>query len=1595
MKKKLPVTNELNLNKSKLGMAVGFALTSFTLPFLAHADTLDIDQAVVTHNISDGVDTYTVDADEVTLNNNGTIDSLDVNNGADDFVFNNYANKEVTNSSLSDSTAISYADDLDGELSNSGLIQSNGEDNTYQSAINVEDRISGDLINGAETDGPNGGIYSYSYNIGAETTSVAIDAHELTGSIENSGIIYGEAASDSNYSYAYGIRLEEVGSSGVIINNEFLNDDVIDGGRILGEAQGNGSTYVSAYGLAVTSSGPGTAEMSGSITNNGFISGESSYGDDVEARGIYIERLSGVLTNSASGVVLATAYDGEDYSAAYGIQLQDITQNGELNNAGQIVALSDNYDGYAHAYGLKVNNNLSGTVLNEGLIYAAAYSGTLTDSYASSYGLDTSSLNGTFTNASSGEDQAVVMGEAFADTYETGAVNGTWDFTSNAVAAGVNIGEIETSGVLSNEGLISGESTADSRLYYQPGATTTTGLADDLNNLDTRHETFTESEGYGVSVSDLNGQINNSGLILGEASSYSESVYDHTISTNQSDTVNDGSNTAELNVEADEYARAYAKAYGLRVDEDAGGSIRNEGGIIGVALSDARAVADINVNASADNNYSVEGDYEDDEAYATADSYSYAYAQSDAWGIKFDSDSVASQSVINENGALIGAYARAYADVSAVADATSNADGFDSANSYSEVDAYSYAYAYGISYDGDDLSGVLTNRGSIVAEATAITVASSTGSASADLGEDDNYTNKNLENDNVYAYAYAYGINVDRDLNGVVNNESTGLIEVNAFARSSNDKDYASAYGIKVGSDLYGSINNAGEILVAAEAHYSSAYGIYIDDNIEGSITNSGLIEVDSIGVETTAKAIYAQELNGNITITETGALSVSAGAGEEDTSDLASAQGVHILEDVSYGSAIVNSGSIDVSSSVEGNMDSWASSHGILIGEAGNNINFNEIEMRGQITNNGTIESLANTYGEDAYASSYGILVNAPVTLGGSVINNGEIIAQAYSSDSVDAYGSAYDDAYAVGLFVEELDESGELINNGTIRGMAGVTRDEFSDLGFSVVVRDGNGTVDNNGNLFGSLELGAYEDAFISLDNSGMAGITNSGYGYVSGDYTQNTRGLIGLGVNSDTDYATFEVDGVADFSASNAIAINVGSPHDLEGGDLLDSALTMNSGLTGASGFRMIDNNLALNFEAEDGLDFGEGADWDINVVSTGLTTINSAQLDVGNRSGLDAGRILQDGMDYTRDAFHALDTNWSPMHRALFELGSLSTATQVSNAVEKTLPALSGATNQVNLDVTRTMTNMLSNRMLSTAGMSAGNGYITNGNVWVKPFGGSSDQGSNKGVSGYDGNVYGVAGGIDWDVSDSARLGVAFAYARSTMDSDGVADQKAVSKNAFGSVYGSYMLTEGLQLNAQAGYGKLRNQNNRRVDFAGINYNARSNYDGDVATFGIGLSHLFNATDSLAMVTSLRTDYAKVDTDGYTEKGQDSVAADALNLRVNGYKTDELIVSLKEEFQYKVTDSAKLFASVGVGYDTIDDKSKMTANYVGGHYVDIGNFKVNPMDRSSTIYTGALGLDIANMGGWIVTGRYDFTGRSDYTNHLGSIRVMLPF
>jgi len=880
---------------------------------------------------------------------------------------------------------------------------------------------------------------------------------------------------------------------------------------------------------------------------------------------------------------------------------------------------------------------------------------------------------------------------------------------------------------------------------------------------------------------------------------------------------------------------------------------------------------------------------------------------------------------------------------SGLIEATANASGSDG-----------YAYAYGLYLDNTTVTGGVANSGTISVNAVgpadsgsdyaygyglymnSTTVAGSvTNSGTISVTAD-----ARASSGNDYTYAYAYGLYLDASTVGgdVVNN---GLIQAEVNASSG----YNNAWGLSLyETDIAGNVTNNGTIAAIANgfgtgySDYTNAYGLFAyDADITGDITNNGTIMATNDQNADYANAyglyLYSSDVAGDVV--NNGLIDATAINDEYSANAVA-----FYLYDTDVVGDVVNTGTI---SATADNPNGWANAEGFVISSS----------IVGNVTNDGVISATADggatTYGATAEGLSlYGTTVN------GNVTNNGTIMASASSTGTAPTTNAAW------GVYIDSTTISGDLVNNGLISAEAmGVNA---TALGLYVGTGASIGAITNNGTIIGGIDVDSAND--VGVTNAGLIS-TNYHNSLADDDYTQTADGVFRMSVMDTGTYGDLTVNGAATFAAGSGISVEADPANTLADGDVL--ADVVSAGTLSASTFTVTDNVLPFSFDA-----IIDGTTVDLTAVSTGLTTIAAATTTAGLSAGAGAAGVL--------DTLIAAD----PGGEIAFAFGNMSTAQEVADAVDSVLPALSGGLGQATHGIASAVTGIVGGRQDAMSGVSSGDGYLADKHFWLKPFGGWTDQDRRQGVTGYDIDSYGIAFGMDGDVSSSTNVGVAFAVIESDVESDvTVGDHEVDVSTILGKIYATYRLDDVTSLNMQAGYGMSDNDSSRRIFTGAV---AAADYDSTHFQLNAELSRNYQMDAKTNITPYVHADYSYVEVDSYTETG-----AGGFNLVSNDDDTDSLIIGIGVKGSYASSDNLLLTGDAGIGYDTQTERSRLTSSFAGGGAV----FTTRGMEPDEIVYNLGLGAKYSLENDTEVTTRYDFNGRDDYTDQAVSVNVRWNF
>ncbi|MEZ0331901.1 MAG: autotransporter domain-containing protein [Methylophilaceae bacterium] len=843
----------------------------------------------------------------------------------------------------------------------------------------------------------------------------------------------------------------------------------------------------------------------------------------------------------------------------------------------------------------------------------------------------------------------------------------------------------------------------------------------------------------------------------------------------------------------------------------------------------------------------------------------------------------------------------------------------------------------------------ITNNGSISADQNGILISSSILAGS-------------IINSGSITSATGNGISLQHStVTGDITNNSSGTIS-------------ADQNGILITSSsiLAGSITNSGSITSAIGNGISllqstvtgditnnssgniSAYqnGIYVSGASVGSITNSGSISVTN---PFNAYAIFMLGGSTAQSITNNGSLSGQAGidiGGSTVIGDITNnstgvingtAVGVYLLG--SQAGSIINSGTISGDNNA-GIYVTFSSISGDIINNntisgGTNGIAISSSNVAGSITNSGTISGGVN-----------GIFISSTSHVVGGITNTGSIIGDVVLNDAtLNLNGTTGSISGAVS------GAASSVVNvNGTFTSGGAFSVDTFN------IASGGRLNIANTAHSITTTS---------GFNNAGTLAVADGVTATIMGDYSQSAAGVFQTTASSAASFGQLVVSGTASLAAGTGIRVDVTSGNTLAAGNTLASVIS--AGTLTATTFTVTDNSLLFDFTAA------------ININAVDLLTSASATgvADSVAATGFDPGR----GAAVVLDGFVSGGATGTDTDNVVTALGQLGTQQQVSNAVAETLPMFSASMPLVELNILRETNRVIEARRNRNRGMSSGDEFLGDSRFWLKPVGSWINQDNRKGVAGFNVNTHGLVGGVDGDINDNTRIGLALSYMRGDVDGKSTSSGNSADIDSYqGVIYGSHSLTAmpDTSIDWQANLGTNKINGRRAISF--LNREAKSDYDSLTAHAGVGISRSYTLSEQTTIIPTIRADYTWLRSEGYTETG-----ADALNLQVKSKSADELILLTEGRYYHAVTDKATLSANLGVGYDVLHNRTSVIASYVGGG----ASFSTPSLDASPWLLRGGLGLVLNASETTEVTARYDVETRRDYVDNTASVKVKWAF
>lgn len=475
-----------------------------------------------------------------------------------------------------------------------------------------------------------------------------------------------------------------------------------------------------------------------------------------------------------------------------------------------------------------------------------------------------------------------------------------------------------------------------------------------------------------------------------------------------------------------------------------------------------------------------------------------------------------------------------------------------------------------------------------------------------------------------------------------------------------------------------------------------------------------------------------------------------------------------------------------------------------------------------------------------------------------------------------------------------------------------------------------------------------------------------------YIGGSYTQSATGKLQFSAASSStstvdNYGNLTVGGTADLSlVNNTIYERATLNHHLHAGDVLNDVVSAGT-LTLAAGNAI--NVISTPLVSFTGVKDGNT----IDLTVTSASTMNGVYGALGSLGSL---------LDTCADPANVnLAQCNNPTVIALENLlAGYTTADQMNGLMHDLQPLISADMNQVTADILRDLNRTIRARQDVTHGIASGDSFVTNRNGWVKVLGSRADQNDDGVVHGYKANTTGVIAGADGELSPAARVGLAFAYSTTNVDSNG--NNQHAKLDSYQLVgYGSNSLNANTSVDWQLDYGHNRNRGDRYITF--LNQSASASYNSSSFHVGAGVGRSIPMSNpATVFVPSIRADYTHINEDGYT---------DSLGNTIDSRNTNEFVIGVDGKVSHALSDTTKLIANLGVDYKTGNNDSSLNVTFPGGG----ASFAAQGIKPSRTTVEGGLGVVINSSKAVEVTARYDFSARSGYNDQTASIKVKVPF
>ena len=822
------------------------------------------------------------------------------------------------------------------------------------------------------------------------------------------------------------------------------------------------------------------------------------------------------------------------------------------------------------------------------------------------------------------------------------------------------------------------------------------------------------------------------------------------------------------------------------------------------------------------------------------------------------------------------------------------------------------------------------------------------------------------------------------------------------------------------------------KLLAIVDANTNALLG---SPTVNGNITNDGDITAERTGIQ-----ISGATVNGNIvnestgTITADSAIRINANAAQLDQQ---TDNGVGVLGD----GEDLQGNEVDEVGPVPTTINGSIINKGTLTGSGTDGITFTgNVTVSGNLQNIGTIEATGN----DGVGAIY--LEGGGTNIQGGINNSGSITVAAGNStylanpehaaiyvgqgDSVSVItnsGTIENQGYTSGGYAIATQGGSigtiENANGGTINGAVTVQNGTIGLVKNSGIV---NGVISagqggsigsvesaNGGTINGAVDFGSAGGLYyftggsqngqiinattIHIGNYGQQGI-NSNESILTGNLTHAGAIVVdAVGVdlgNGETrvDNGLLYVEG--NVNVNNAtVNVNVTNEQFIKPGDSLD--VIHASGTLTSAGAVIADNSALLAFDL---------SQTEINGVESIYQALQATakNADLGNTAGEAGVDTSSAGFRNTANVFVALQSidqstveSDSDLDQLLDILNTGGLTTEQTIAAAETLDAeiVEGAavgSQAADAAAAATVDRRISAlRDSAQTGMVAGDLLSVHG-FWVQGYYNDTEQDNRDDVNGFDADTTGIAMGVDAAINDQVNAGVAFSWANTRVDSEGVEQNKMDIDSYRLALYSAYN-AENYYVDGQVAYSSNDYDSKRNVTVGSYNAVAKSNHKGDQYSLRVRSGYPMALDNGLYVTPRAGLEYTYLSEEDYKEKG-----AGNAGLAVRTDDVEVLLAKLGAKVMYPIVTESEVTwipeVSMDVVHDFIGDEVELDSNFLGAA---AAAFVTQGANIEKTGVTAGLRVRAFSQSNFSFSAGYDYLYKKDYASQSLNATVRYDF